>query len=136
MYTAQLLCHFSRLVSLNRHKNCRILCVLAAILNLAAILDLGPNQNELLITMSLEYKDLALCQFSKLFLKLNNGLVLFPQSAALCLGKPTKQISEMNQMLLQTIAIYEHIVKVDHTISMPYSSSSEKEQGSFSCQKA
>ena len=83
MYTALLLCHFNKLVYLNRHKNGRILCVLAAILNLAAILDLGPSQNGLLIKMSLEYKGLALCQFSQLFLKLSNGLVLFHQSAAL-----------------------------------------------------
>ena len=56
----------------------------AAILNLAAILDFG-TETEMVpnLDVFLEYQDLPLCQFSQIFLNLNNCLVLSHQSAAL-----------------------------------------------------
>ena len=83
VHTALHLCQFSRIVFLNKQKLQDIYVFWGPFLIWRPYWILGQNQNGLLIKMSLEYKDLALCQFSQLFLKLNNRWVLFYLSAAL-----------------------------------------------------
>ena len=74
--------HFGLLLK-HTQSNEQDLCTKGTILYLAAILDFGTETEMVSNLDVLEYKNLALFQFSQLFLNLNNRLVLFHQSPAL-----------------------------------------------------